>query len=168
MKIFDVLKNAVKKIDNNVSVENITNREIDTLFGSASGTGTNAQDYVVEHGSETVTTSITYTWYYRKWASGISECWLRYAGTSNITTAWSNGAYYSGMNRFAYPSGSFIEPPVCNITCDSSSNSIWTMYWGGSGNAGTKDSTPGFAAMRFGSQTSASVIIQIYAVGRWK
>ena len=169
MRIFDVLKNAVKKIDNNINVENITNREIDTLFGSASGTGTNAQDYVVEHGSETVTTSITYTWNYRKWASGVSECWLIFNGTTNVSTQWgSSGLYYSGMNRFAYPSNSFIEPPVCNITMDGTNNSLWVMYWGGGGAQGTKDTTPGFAAIRVGALSSMPVIIHIYAIGRWK
>ena len=58
-KLTYLLKNIIHKIDQAVNVEEITNPEIDYLFGTASGTGTNAQD-----GTN-----------YIKYASGRLVCW---------------------------------------------------------------------------------------------
>ncbi len=164
MRIFDVLKNAVKKIDNNINVENITNREIDTLFGTASGTGTNAQDYVVEHGTSGI-------WTYRKWASGIAECWGVYTATISHYTTVNNfyGYYRDGNSGGSYYDSKLVFPFTFTT--------LQYYNYGGSIGAGfavTASPSLGlsnsFGTIRFLSTigNSQSVVARIYAKGTWK
>lgn len=61
-------------------------------------------DFVIEEGTEN-------DWTYRKWASGIAECWKTIAHSTAITTAW--GALYHGTatTRQVYPPNLFIGKP---------------------------------------------------------
>lgn len=73
-RLYYILMNILEKLEQSINVERITDNEIDTLFGSASGTGTDAQDYVVEHAIG-VNASDGTRWNYIKWASGALEMW---------------------------------------------------------------------------------------------
>lgn len=67
-------------------------------------------DFIVEQGTSE-------DWYYRKWNSGIAECWrIIYYGTIDINVAW-GAVYESGvMNPVYFPTGLFIErPTVCHV-----------------------------------------------------
>lgn len=76
-------------------------------------------DYVVQQG-ESVVDNIT--WTYRKWNSGVSECWGRYSREFNKETNPLpispsddvTGVYYLSANLFAkYPTGLFLDIPKC-------------------------------------------------------
>lgn len=61
-------------------------------------------DYVVEEATSGI-------WTYRKWNSGIAECW-GYTASSSIacTSAWGNG-YYSALQTVVFPTGLFAHTP---------------------------------------------------------
>ena len=87
-------------------VTRITEAEIDEMFGSASGTGTNAQDYVIEHGESGI-------WKYEKWASGKAVVWGVYSATfSNYNTlpnvGW--GAYFRTGESGTYYDSQLVFP----------------------------------------------------------
>lgn len=115
-------------------------------------------DYVVEQGTSGI-------WTYRKWNSGIAECW----GTdtrSNVasTTAWGN-LYYGTLVASSWPSSIFTAAPsMCSIhgrvnggngwitqTTNMSSSSVGTCY-----------------VITPTSTTLSSVNLNIYAIGSWK
>ena len=100
MKITSLLKNIIHKIDQNVNVELITDPEIDTLFGTAAGTSTDAQDYIVEH-AVSQTASDGTQWTYFKYASGVVDMW-GYKKVQNVTsyTTFSFGNNINAYGRY--------------------------------------------------------------------
>lgn len=75
------------------------------------------QDYIVEQGTDGI-------WTYRKWNSGISECWGMY--TVNSTSIASNG--YFALSPSAYPN-IFITEPVVSFSAGGEGNPhITPMY----------------------------------------
>lgn len=114
-------------------------------------------DYIVEEGTSGI-------WTYRKWNSGIAECW-GYKLTSGTWSAW--GSVYShDIPSEAYPSGLFIEAPTCvgSAKC-ASGNSVGGINT----NGGTKDNACGFTLIR-GTALSGSVNFLAFwhAIGKWK
>lgn len=77
--------------------------------------GNNVNDFVVEQGSSGI-------WTYRKWASGIAECWGVAEVNTTIQTAF--GSIFRGEDTYFYDFPfSFSSPPQCavdveaNYTC---------------------------------------------------
>ena len=120
------------------------------------------EDYIVETATDGI-------WTYRKWNSGIAECW----GTETINTAFdgtAGGVSHSGIKTAPnYPTGLFIDPPY--LTGDS---------WGGSSNGthsyisfttdGTKIKPSNFYIFRNANPVSTIYTINVSykAVGKWK
>lgn len=111
-------------------------------------------DYVVEQGVDGI-------WTYRKWESGIAECWGRYQGTVNITIQW-GGCYYSNPYIQDFPTDFFIDVPVVQVLNSSGGSS---MVMGGS--LITKDSF-NIQHVRGTQVTGAGVNNGYYAIGKWK
>ena len=112
-------------------------------------------DYIIEQGTSGI-------WTYRKWASGIAECWGLWYGTlSHYGSALGGYAYNSGA--ISYPSGLFIAKP----------NAQFSGYIGSGfclcGNIlsnSSKDNIVCYAiATASGSQSCG---FYIHSVGRWK
>ena len=62
-------------------------------------------DYIVEQGTSGI-------WTYRKWASGVAECWGKgYFDNPNFTTQVA-GWYFTEVKAFYFPNDLFIEAPV--------------------------------------------------------
>ena len=154
--------NILEKLEQSINVERITDNEIDTLFGSASGTGTNAQDYVVEHGTSGI-------WEYRKWASGVSECWGIQRHTVTGWGAW--GSIYEGtpaIPQIDYPTGLFTSYPNVSMNSDGTYSTSGTIgveiyKWG----SNTK--TPlGYLLRPNTVSGSITYDVHITAKGTWK
>lgn len=118
-------------------------------------------DRIVEVG-----TSGVYT--YRKWSSGIAECW----GTHSINmpaNAWGSwGSDYDAkaISGFQYPSGLFIEPPVFTMTVSSGATGGWFYLFE---NTGTAAATPPVYFVRPSSiNWAGSFSVNIMARGKWK
>ena len=86
----------------------LDNDGLEYMVGKIAGLvgGSGSADFIVEQGTY-------YNWTYRKWASGISECWGRWTATTTSWSAW--GSVYEGNNYLAnlsFPTGLFNAIPI--------------------------------------------------------
>ena len=114
-------------------------------------------DYVVAQGTRG-------SWTYRKWNSGIAECWCAFTDTVTYEAAVFGGyLYYTEFH--SYPLNFISEPTV-------SYNAIFTSGWVSITGDGGKDGTSNFGRLRILSNMNnlqgESVLIRIHAIGRWK
>lgn len=158
-KLSTLLRNLADKIDTSVNMERITNSEIDAMFGSASGTGTNAQDYVVEHSISTNSDGGSQGW--TKWASGKMECWVNVIRATNPTTTWGN-LKYGNVSTISYGQ-TFVDNPMVNVVIRNGSLWLLCAY-------PNKTETGTMYACCAGNVTvgSTSSWVSVYAIGRWK
>lgn len=121
-----------------------------------------AADYVVEQGTSGI-------WTYRKWSSGIAECWG--IGLVNGTwTAW--GSIYFIQASFTYPF-TFTTLPVMQANAQAltgiSSNSTMSV---GSYMGMTEESMKSGCSIALYRPTAgtnnANYPVNIYVIGRWK
>lgn len=110
-------------------------------------------DYVVEHGTSGI-------WTYRKWASGVAECWGSYTSTGGSNTEGS--LYWKGTST-AYPSGLFIGTPITEATLQG--NWIGGIVLNSS--AHSKNAFYGYIWTAVDG-SSHEFIIHIRATGQWK
>lgn len=76
---------------------------------STSGGGGSGADYVTEQGTSDI-------WTYRKWNSGIVECWGVTATASYACTTAYGSLYYAPLSSFNFPNGLFSTRPEVNLT----------------------------------------------------
>ena len=114
-------------------------------------------DYVVEQGTSG-------SWTYRKWNSGIAECWCAVADTVTYEGA-AIGGYLYNTGSYSYPLN-FISAPTVSYNATFTSG-----YTAIIGDQGTIDPS-NFGRVRILSNTGglqgASVLVRIHAIGRWK
>ena len=137
----------------------------------SSGVGTEGNnpvtDYIVEQGTSG-------RWTYRKWNSGIGECWGQFS-TDNITvsTAWGQ-VYYGGwmgttVNKTArkYPFA-FIEDPIVETSLYTNEGDGW-LAPDTNNNYGTlRTYAPAYCLVRPTSGRFILPRVSYYVVGRWK
>lgn len=134
------------------SARSITAVVLDTKIKNTVG------DYIVEQGTSG-------DWVYRKWNSGIAECWASVSKTITSWAAWEQ--LYEGSPSFYlnYPSGLFVAIPVLN--CSAYGASVGTcgveLY---SSHSTTR--TPMIYPLRPASAGSSTVDFYLHAIGRWK
>ena len=134
-----------------ITADNLNAIQDELIRVGGSGTAPVA-DYVVAQGTSGI-------WTYRKWNSGIAECWT--TSLLNTTgTPWANVmggfGYYVGYD---FPPGLFISPPVTN----------------GNGRTGTGGgfvhcsvSSRDVTAYVVGNQEDPNLTLNIFAKGKWK
>ena len=116
-------------------------------------------DFPIEEGTDGI-------WSYRKWHSGIAECWGLYPITgAEVKTAWGN-VYETAINyQTNFPEGLFIASPVTNYFAQTSTGggclALETV------GETTKDQTCSLFPIRATPQT-VDLTIAIRAIGRWK
>ena len=114
-------------------------------------------DYVIEEG----TTDI---WTYRKWASGIAECWGRWSGDVASYYGPDSGGRIGFQQAINYPAGLFIS--VDHRTFNPQAGTAFT--WAAANILGSPTSaTYYFLAINL-SAGYHTCYIDIYAKGRWK
>lgn len=119
--------------------------------------GSPLADFVIQQGTSGV-------WTYRKWKSGIAECWCQYSFTAAITTAW--GVLYesSAVTLPSFPFTFSLIPQV-HISADNSSNALFIER--GNSSAWATVSSPGkMYAVRPKSTASTTYKVGIYAIGK--
>ena len=147
--------NKVSKYDSSAHVKStdMTAAEITSFVNSLNVTGIHAVDYIIEEGTSGDSS-------YRKWNSGIVECWVRTQQNIAINTAY--GSLYQGTWTWTFPI-TFIANPT--VICS-------RFKWGTSASWGTVSTeTTTEASLRgidISSRASGSTIIAAYAIGRWK
>lgn len=80
-------------------------RQASNMLVRNSGIMSSFGDYVVERGSSGI-------WEYRKWASGIRECWGTWTGTINLGQNNYSGFHYTNSQQISFPSGLFTRDDV--------------------------------------------------------
>ena len=116
---------------------------------------TGIADYIAEQGTSGI-------WTYRKWNSGIAECWGTHTETLTLSTVSSTGLYGAGSSYVNYPSGLFIEEPNTNF-----SGRVGTGYClTGTLYQASKDSMKCWVTSQVSG--SQSCVFFIRAIGKWK
>ena len=116
-----------------------------------------ASDYVIDQGTDGI-------WTYRKWNSGIAECWASKSFTSGSWNAWGGG--FDSANQWSfgtYPTGLFITTPVIQVSCGGFSASL-VEY----GSYGTNTTAPSGWLFRGASGSSMTGVVGCQAIGKWK
>lgn len=128
-----------------------------------------AADYIVEQGTvSTGSGNSLANWAYRKWNSGIAECWCRKHVSTAVNTAWGN-LYVSGALSYTNITWgvSFIDIPVANITI--APNASGAFLIAGGSTSLTNTNTGGYEIARGSALASAgNFYINYYGIGRWK
>ena len=120
--------------------------------------GINPADYVVEWGKDE-------TWTWRKYASGIAECWATITKNDTVSNAFGqlNLSYQSLLLDYPFE---FLEQPIVTASATSEGYTLLTALSGGS-----TTKTPFVNAVRPSSVSITEKInleFSIHAVGRWK
>lgn len=118
-------------------------------------------DFVIETGTSGI-------WTYRKWNSGVAECWGIYTMTSACNLAWGT-LYYSNAlaPRINYPF-TFTSRPQETVFCRGDSVSAWAYPEGGGIGMNTTTQTGQYGFLRPTTMTEAQVRYEYTVVGRWK
>ena len=120
-------------------------------------------DYIVEQGTSGI-------WTYRKWNSGIAECWGEVQKTTTFTV-WTAPIYYGATytGRYAYPDGLFISAPISQAILKSCGCDAWLSKDSSSGSAGDKTQTGSYYPLRVGSASgNVPYTVAFYAIGKWR
>lgn len=118
-------------------------------------------DFVVEEGTDGI-------WTYRKWNSGIAECWGWHSTTVTASewSAWGNLYEAGGPSRTeTFPSGLFNAVPIIMVSPPQASNGAFVETTG----PGSATNTPNIYLVR-PSRLSSTVTfnVPIFARGTWK
>lgn len=119
------------------------------------------KDYITEQGTSGI-------WRYRKWASGVAECWGEYTDEDvSITTEW--GQIYDSTAMYGYynyPSGLFVAAPVEQVTARAggSGRALWIETYLDA----TAERTGKWQYARATEASGITVRVTMYSVGRWK
>ena len=143
MTIFNILHNIIRNIKNSLQeAKDYT----DTKFGTAA-------DYVVEESSSGI-------WIYRKWNSGIAECW----GTDSSHSSASTAGQYANI-QVAFPSSLFISKPV--VVTSQGTNGTVQSYVGYSDVTGSSGNYT-LDCWVYSANANKSINLFIQAIGKWK
>ena len=128
-----------------------------TIWGGTWVSENIIDNYIVEEGTSGI-------WTYRKWSSGVSECWGIKTGSATVNTTW--GSVYEGsLGSETYPENLFISQPT--VTTSSVHKGLASWVEMGSGSSAT--STGALYMVRPSANTSNYPYgISIRAVGTWK
>lgn len=119
----------------------------------------NVQDYVIAQGSSG-------NWRWRKWNSGVAECWQRYSYETPAMVAV-GGIFYSPKNvgGLAYPF-EFITKPTELVSCD---GQVGGWYAAANDLPTNTTTETGYYHFFSGlSRPAAYIAMNIHEIGRWK
>lgn len=152
--------NKIAEFDStaHMNSEDMTSQEVDDFVDSLNITTIRAVDYVVEQGTNG-------SWTYRKWDSGIAECWgTAESGTYTNTNAWGSGKYMN-IGAISFPSGLFVAKPnlIASIEKPSGAGMPFLSI--------LNVSASGFSGYIYDNNTDSTGYaynIYAHAIGRWK
>ena len=146
------------------AVDNNTTPEV-AISGNFKLNGKYISDYIIEQGN-------TNGWIYRKWNSGISECWYKTAAA--VDAQYSNlGGYDTGTSSTRYvvtpsnfPTNLFIEVPIVDCTIRGRERAFYSVP--------SVNPTSTSAGSWYGHRNAAisgnerAITWQFYCIGNWK
>lgn len=119
-------------------------------------TNAGAVDYIVEEGVSDI-------WTYRKWNSGIAECWGSYNLTIPITTEYGGNHYYGVILERDFPTGLFLETPHTMLSITDDSGNVFALK-----RHSSRTTTGAMYALSLVSMANDTVYVDIEAKGKWK
>ena len=124
-----------------------------TVYYIMWGSNTSNTDYIIEQGTSGI-------WTYRKWASGVAECWGSYQEPSASAFTGTGYIYYRAVGSFAFPSGLFVSTPYV----------FANGYHGNVGGCVAYSPTSANVSISAWSalSTARAVTVYMYAKGSWK
>lgn len=140
-----------------VTTEDLSSSDITTFVNSLSFSQLVVADYVVEQG-------VSGNWSWRKWNSGIGECWLQY-NPGSYTCGTTRGSLYSGGNlTLTYPITFASTPSVTgNVSLGTDAYVVWLQFNGlGTTTAQVRIVSSGSIA------ANSNYLISVQVIGRWK
>lgn len=131
---------------------------IDNLNHSENG-NINVSDYVIEQGTSGV-------WKYRKWNSGVSECWTTLEKSVGSCTQNPTTGLYVSATQFKqrYPTGLFQSTD--NAQCTLEKNKVSGIL--NTTACGNVYETPTVRVMAISDINNQNARINFYTIGRWK
>lgn len=157
--VYDVLRDRYDSITVGTIRRNVADTISSLMSGADSVSKLDTADRIVEIGTSGI-------WTYRKWASGIVECWgaQSYSNIA-VATAWGS-VYESAGQKLSFPSGLFTAAPdYCSITYGGGSEATLSIEPFG---LPSKTETQTFCLTRAAAATITSAKVQVHAIGRWK
>lgn len=141
-----------------ITTEDLSSSDIDTFVNSLNYSQINAVDYVVEEGTSG-------SWHYRKWNSGIGECWLPSYNPGTYTCGTARSSLYSGANLTLTFPITFISTPTVtgNVSLGTDAYVVWLQF-NGLGTTTAQVRIVGSASIA----ANNSYLISVYAIGQWK
>lgn len=128
----------------------------------------NPADYIVEQGTQD-------KWTYRKWNSGLAECWGNYLFATTITNAWGYIYEATAANNVTFPSWTSNGTTTYLFTGDPDvwPNVIWTNGYGilsleVLGRSTKEKSFDWYPLRATPTDGSMTYWCQVYARGKWK
>lgn len=115
-------------------------------------------DYVFESG-------LSDGWYYRKWKSGLAECWANKMATGLDCTTASSGTYYGASASYSFPTGLFDTLDYITVAIGQGSHSSGLYPY--QADTSSDESTCTIEFRSFSSQTNANCPVHIHAYGQW-
>lgn len=147
-----------------VSGTNIKTINNNSLLGNGNitisgGGGVTPDDYVVEQGTSGI-------WTYRKWDSGIAECWTKQSYTTlKASTAWGNLYYGTVASTLTFPSGLFTAAPEIQLNLTSASGRFWASH-ANDMTASKVGTIYNLAPQQYTGNNAGT--LSIYAIGAWE
>ena len=142
-----------------ISLKNTLEAIKEKLSGHDASIKALSVDYIVEQGTSGI-------WTYRKWNSGIAECWGRKTWSSPVavTTSWGGICESSSQSNIEYPSNLFIESPVLTMFgTTATKGALLAIEVEGD----YADKIPKYWFTR-GASGNPVPVVSIHAIGRWK
>jgi hypothetical protein len=118
-------------------------------------------DFVVEQGTKD-------GWTYRKWNSGLGECWKTLTHQTAITTAWGSWYHGTATSRQNYPFGFAAKPKEIASLTAGSYQAILFPEKEGNGVNGSSASACYNVCRPSSITTTMEFYISLYVSGRWK
>lgn len=129
-------------------------------------------DYIIEQGTANSASggSSTLTWSYRKWNSGIAECWARASWSTTSFSLWTNGVYQGGQRPWwNFPSGMFVSTPFLQaLHCTDGGTWFQDVITDGGTKTVSATNTCAFCCLRPSNYAPVPVTTHLYAKGNWK
>lgn len=112
-------------------------------------------DYIVEQGTSGI-------WTYRKWNSGVAECWGLHSKTiSGVSGSTPFSGYCFAFGSISFPTSFFNATPVVSVAGQVASNYMCVCY-------NSASSTGVNVELQSNVSGSRTCVVHIYAIGKWK
>lgn len=124
--------------------------------------GSAINDVVLEQG-------ISGIWTYRKWYSGLAECWATYTLVGAFTSAWGDLYAFSLASPVINYPFEFVARPDESVIARSNISACWAYAEGNGNGLNTTTATARYRAIRPTENTDSQILnLDFKIFGRWK